>query len=420
MKVAFVHDYLNQRGGAEKVLEAITQLFPRAPVYTLLKDGDGWDDVLGDREIRTSWLQQMPFAKRMYDKYLLLYPFFIEQIDLSDYDLVISDSSAWAKGVLTFPPTCHISYLHTPMRFAWDYYHETMARMSWLYRGALRLTMSYLRMWDVVVTRRVDYLACNSRAVQGRIRKYYGRHADVIPPPVDTSFFTPPPNGSDLERPLPEPYFLVVCRLKRYKRVDLAVEAFQGLSQRLVVIGDGPERNELTERAGPNVTFVPNADDETVREYYRHASAFVMPAYEDFGIAPVEAMACGKPVIAYRRGGALDTVVEGVTGCFFDEQTPRALREAVLAFDSSRYDAEVVRSRVVRYDTSRFKSMFGAFVASRHERSQRRARAPVAQAESRPAGTAVDATAPEVGAPLGDSFKEIGYEDHEGRKVIAR
>lgn len=397
MKVAIVHDYLNQKGGAEKVLEAIAELFPRAPVYTLFRDGDMFDGLLGGREVRTSWLQRMPLARRWYEKYLALYPFFVEQMDLSGYDLVVSDSSAWAKGVLTFPPTCHVSYLHTPMRFAWDYYHETMAGMPWLYRGVLRLTVSYLRMWDVVATRRVDFLACNSRTVQGRIRKYYGRHAEVIPPPVDTSFFTPSPDddGTWPGRPFHEPYFLVVCRLKKYKRVDLAVEGFRGLPRRLVIVGDGPERHALAKYAGPNVYFVADAADATLREYYRHALAFLMPAHEDFGIAPVEAMACGKPVIAYRRGGALDTLVEGVTGAFFDRQTPEALREAVLAFDPACYDPAVIRSRAVRYDTSRFKSRFADFVATCYEKHRRGV--PVADRyDERP--VAVAAEAAEVGA----------------------
>ena len=404
MKVAIVHDYLNQRGGAEKVLEAITQLYPRAPVYTLLKGDRKPADFLARTDVRTSWLQRMPFANRWYEKYLPLFPLFVEQMDLSDYDLVVSDSSAWAKGVLTFPPTCHVSYLHTPMRFAWDYYHETMARMSWLYRGALRFTISYLRMWDVVAARRVDYLSCNSRTVQGRIRKYYGRYAEVIPPPVDTSFFTPAQNGDGGEGgpSSAEPYFLIVCRLKEYKRVDLAVEAFRGLQQRLVIIGDGPERKELVKRAGPNVFFLPAADDSTVREYYRHALAFLMPAHEDFGIAPVEAMACGKPVVAYRRGGALDTVVEGVTGVFFDEQTPRALREAVLAFEPSRYDPRVVRNRAIRYDTSRFKSKFAEFVASCFERYVRGVPASDAQTRVPPADAPVDVSAPGIEAAWSD------------------
>jgi glycosyltransferase involved in cell wall biosynthesis len=384
MKVAIVHDYLNQRGGAEKVLEAITQLYPRAPVYTLLKGGRRAAASWAGADVRASRLQRMPFANRLYEKYLPLLPFFIEQIDLSDYDLVISDSSAWAKGVLTFPPTCHVSYLHTPMRFAWDYYHETVARMSWFYRGALRFTISYLRMWDVVATRRVDFLACNSRTVQERVRKYYGRFAEVIPPPVDTSFFTPAPNGDGgNDGPGAEPYFLIVSRLKRYKRVDVAVEAFRGLRRRLVIVGDGPERKELMKMAGPNVGFVPAADDATVREFHRHALAFLMPAYEDFGIAPVEAMACGKPVVAYRRGGALDTVQENVSGLFFDEQTPRALRDAVLAFDPSRFDARVIRSRAVRYDTSRFKSRFAEYVASCVERYARGVEVPASETLNR-------------------------------------
>jgi len=268
------------------------------------------------------------------------------------------------------------------------------------------LTMSYLRMWDVVATRRVDFLACNSYTVQGRIRKYYGRFAEVIPPPVDTSFFAPAQNGDDGAdgASRAEPYYLVVCRLKKYKRVDLAVEAFRGLQERLVIIGDGPERKALERAAGPNVIFLPQADDVTVRDYYRHALAFLMPAHEDFGIAPVEAMACGKPVIAYRRGGALDTVAEGTTGLFFDRQTPRALRDAVLAFDPALFDARVVRGRAIRYDTSRFKSAFAEFVASCYERSTRGATAWGAKTHFQPesAEVPVEVSAPGVEAAWSD------------------
>jgi len=381
MKVALVHDYLNQLGGAEKVLAALAEVFPAAPIYTLVRNPKRLAGAYARRRIYTSPLQHMPFVAKWYEKYLPFFPFFVEQLDLTGYDLVVSDSSAWAKGVLTFPPTCHISYLHTPMRFAWDYYHFTVAGMAKPARTPLRLTMTYLRLWDVVATRRVDFLACNSRAVQERIRKYYGRPAEVIPPPVATSFYTPAANGD--RGPWPgEPYFVMVCRLKPYKRVDVAVAAFRELPYRLVVVGDGPELKRLRREAGPNVTFVSDARDEDIREYLRYAQAFIMTAHEDFGIAPVEAMACGTPVIAYRRGGALDTVVPNVTGMFFDEQTPRAVREAVAAFDRRNFDAQTIRNYAVRYDTSRFKARFAEFAWTSFEKFRRRGERPPRLAEA--------------------------------------
>lgn len=373
MKVALVHDYLNQLGGAEKVLAALAEIFPSAPIYTLLCDPKRTRGLCDGRRIYTSPLQRLPFVGKWYERYLPFFPFFVEQLDLSGYDLVISDSSAWAKGVLTFPPTCHISYVHTPMRFAWDYYYATVNGMSRIVRPALRTTITYLRMWDVVATRRVDFLACNSRAVQARILKYYGRYAEVIPPPVATDFYTPAPNGGP--GPLAgEKYFVTVCRLKPYKRVDIAVAGFKGLPYRLVVIGDGPRLKSLQAEAPPNVQFVTKASDEVVREYLRYAEAFIITACEDFGIAPVEAMACGRPVIAFRGGGAVDTVIENVTGLFFNEQSPRALREVILAFDARKFDAVVIRSHAVRYDTNRFKARFAEFAWSSYEKFRRRFR----------------------------------------------
>jgi len=393
MKVALVHDYLNQNGGAEKVLAAIADLFPRAPIYTLLYDPQVVGREFSRRDIRTSWLQRMPFARRHYAKYLPFFPLFVENMDLSAYDLVVSDSSAWAKGVLTFAPTVHVSYLHTPMRFAWDYFHPTVGGTPLPLRGLLAAAMNYLRVWDVVATRRVDFLACNSRTVQERIRKYYGRGAEVIPPPVDTAFYTPPANGHRPAGVPAEPYFLTVCRLKPYKKVNLAVEAFRGLDSRLVVVGEGPEREALRKAAGPNVTFVPAVDDEAVRDYYRYASAFIMPAYEDFGIAPVEAMACGTPVIAFRRGGALDTVIDGITGCFFPEQTADALCEAVRSFDPQRYDAAVIRNHAVRYDRSWFKARFAEFVWACYEKARRRSPAETVRPVPRAPRPAAEAAA---------------------------
>jgi len=376
MEIALVHDYLNQRGGAEKVLQNLVELFPTAPVYTLIYSPEAMGSEYRSTDIRTSLLQKMPLSRKHYDKYLPFYPLFIEQFDLGEYDLVISDSSAWAKGVVTPPSTCHVSYFHTPMRFAWDHRLIATSNRFFVTRAALELTLNYLRLWDVISTKRVDYIACNSTEISDRIRKYYDRGCTVIHPPVDTEFYTPYDNGAGGDKRIrskyPDGYFLAVGRIKPYKKIDLAVEAFRGLKEKLVVIGDGKDRDVLQESAPPNVDFYGYLPDDEVREYYRNCKAFIMTAYEDFGISAVEAMACGRPVIAYARGGARDTVIPGVTGLWFDEQNADSVRAAVRSFNATVFDTQTIRYHAERFGKARFKKEIYDFAMDSYEKYRTR------------------------------------------------
>jgi glycosyltransferase involved in cell wall biosynthesis len=336
MRVAIVHDYLNQYGGAERVLEALHLLYPEAPVYTSIYDPPAMPDHYRQWDIRTSWMQRLPGWRKHFRRYFLLYPSAFESFDLSAYDLIVSSSSAYAKGIIPAPGATHVCYCHTPMRFAWrtrDYVAREQIRGI---QGAiLPLTLTYARLWDVLSAQRVDAFAANSREVAGRIARYYRRPATVIPPPVDLAPFDPCP---------PEPFYLAGGRLIPYKRVELAVAAFTRLGLPLKVFGDGRDRERLERMAGPNISFLGWVDDLTRRDLFRRCQAFIFPGEEDFGITPLEAMAGGRPVIAYAAGGALETVVEGVTGRFFREQSAAALAAAVAEARHDRYDPCLIRS----------------------------------------------------------------------------
>ncbi len=316
MKVALIHDYLNQYGGAERVLESIHNIFPDAPVYTLLYTPESMRDEINKWDIRVSFLQKLPFVKKHYEKYLALFPLAIESFDLSDYDIVISDSSAWAKGVFTRAKTLHISYCYNPMRFAWEaFYSYTIGEHSKFSRVLLRMLMNYLKIWDYTNSQRVNYIIAISHIVRERIKKYYHRDADIIFPPCNIDIFT---YDEDVKK---EDFFLIVSRFKHYKRIDIAVEAFNRLGIPLVVIGYGAEKGKLMRMAKKNIHFLTPNTDKEIEWYYRRAQALIFPGIEDFGIVPVEAMATGTPVIAYGEGGLTDTVVAGKTGEFFYKQT---------------------------------------------------------------------------------------------------
>jgi glycosyltransferase involved in cell wall biosynthesis len=335
MRVALVHDYLNQYGGAERVLEALHTLFPAAPVYTSLFDPAAMPASYRRWDIRVSWMQRLPLWRRLFRSYFLLYPSAFESFDLSGYDLVLSSSSAYAKGIIPSPQARHICYCHTPMRFAWrtdDYIARE--EIGGLRRAALSLLLTNLRLWDVATSQRVDTFVANSHAVAARIRRYYRREAAVIPPPCDLPPFAPQPRAA---------WYLAGGRLIPYKRLDLAVRAFTALGLPLKIFGTGRARATLEQIAGPNIEFLGWVSDETRRELFARCHAFVFPGEEDFGITPLEAMAAGRPVIAYAGGGALDTVVEGVTGRFFHEPTAAALAAAVAAVQTDRYDPLAIR-----------------------------------------------------------------------------
>lgn len=360
-RVALVHDWLPVYAGAERVLEQMLHLFPNADLFSLIEYlPPDQRAFLQGRLVQTSFIQRLPFARRAYRYYLPLAPLAIEQFDLREYDLVISSSYVVAKGVLTTPDQLHISYVHSPIRYAWDLYFQYL-KQGGLERGVrswlARMILHYLRLYDATTATRPDMLVANSRHVARRIWKIYRRRARVVYPPVDTASFQPDGNKED--------YYVTVSRLVPYKRVDLIVQAFARMPQRkLVVIGDGPERNRIARLAAPNVELLGYQPFEMMRTYMQRARAFVFAAEEDFGIVPVEAMACGTPVIAYGRGGVRETVVEGETGLFFYEQTPEAVCEAVERFEQMEKSLSIERIclQAERFSVARFREAFGRLV----------------------------------------------------------
>ncbi|MFZ0887072.1 MAG: glycosyltransferase family 4 protein [Candidatus Binataceae bacterium] len=361
MRTAVVHDWLVMPGGAERVLEEILRLLPEADLYCIADFMRAEDrHFLKGRPVRTSFIQKLPFACRRYRSYLPLMPAAVAHFDLSSYDLVVSSSHAVAKGVSTSPGQFHISYVHTPARYAWDMQQQYLALsgMATGFRGiAARLMLHYFRRWDVNSARHVDRVVANSRFVAARIRKIYQRDAVVIYPPVDLERF-------NLRRQK-EPFYLTVSRLVAYKRVDLIVEAFGRMPQkRLVVIGGGPELAKLRAIARPNVALLGYQPSEVVQDHVRRAQAFVFAAEEDFGIAPVEAQACGTPVIAYNRGGVTESVVAGETGVFFEEQTAPALMAAVEEFEKGRgrFDPARIRANAEAFGAERFRREFARLI----------------------------------------------------------
>lgn len=360
-RVALVHDWLPVYAGAERVLEHMLHLFPRADVFSLVEFlPPDQRAFLQGRPVQTSFMQQLPFARRVYRYYLPLAPLAIEQFDLSSYDLVISSSYVVAKGVLTTADQLHISYVHSPIRYAWDLYFQYLKQgrlergpRSWL----ARLILHYLRLYDTTTASRPDVLVANSRHVARRIWKTYRRRARVIYPPVDTAAFGPDGPKDD--------YYVTVSRLVPYKRVDLIVQAFARMPHRkLVVIGDGPELDRIARLAKPNIELLGYQPFEVMRTYMQRARAFVFAAEEDFGIVPVEAMACGTPVIAYGRGGVRESVIEGETGLFFYEQTPEALVEGVERFEQleKSLSIERIRLQAERFSVPRFRVAFSRLV----------------------------------------------------------
>lgn len=366
IKVAIVHDYLNQYGGAERCLEIFHRLFPRAPVFTLLYDKDALPQYR-DWDIRTSFIQGIPFAGRSYRNFMWLFPLAMRRLDLKGFDLILSSTHAWGKGIRTGQGSCHICFCLTPIRYFWDLYDEYRRNyhFSPLMRLSLPLFVNSIRRWDLKMSRQVDYFIAISKVVSGRIRRFYARESSVIYPSIDTSFFAPSNTGGD------GGYYLSVCRLKEYKRVDLIVEAFSRLKLPLKVAGSGEMAGRLKRNAGPNIEFVGPVYGSGLRDLYQGCRALVFAANEDFGLVPLEAQACGRPVIAFAGGGALETVIEGVTGTFFREQDARSLIEAVTRFQRMRFDAAAIRRNAVRFDNARFETEFLDFVYTRYEEFNR-------------------------------------------------
>jgi glycosyltransferase involved in cell wall biosynthesis len=354
-RVVLVHDWLTGMRGGEKVLESFCHLFPDADILTLVHVPGSVSTTIERHRIRPSLVQRLPRPGRWYRHYLPLFPAVIEGFDLDDVDLVVSTSHCAAKSVVPTGRAVHVCYCHSPMRYAWDQFEAYFGpdRLGATGSALARPVLAWLARWDRATAHRVDAYVANSQFVAGRIARYYNREASVLHPPVDTRFFTP---GDDP----PLPYFLVVSALVPYKRLDVAIQAAQRLGVHLKIIGTGPDRARLQALAGPGVEFAGSVDPGSLRDAYRRAQALVLPAEEDFGIAPVESMACGRPVVAFGRGGALETVLPGVTGQLVSEQTPAAFAEAMRAVQTAAFDARALAAHAAAFSVERFEAGFAA------------------------------------------------------------
>ncbi|MGG7153355.1 glycosyltransferase [Clostridium neonatale] len=361
MKIALVHDWLPFMGGAERVLTNFVELYPEAPIYTTICNRSKIDGPIKKAKIITSYLQKDNKEIKNHRK---LFPFMmtaIESFNLNDYDIVLSDSSSIAKGAITSPDTMHVCYCHSPMRYAWEFSHEYARKMAG--KGGLKAKLlSYfltgVRLWDNASSDRVDYFIANSENVAKRIWKHYRRESVVIHPPVRCNLF----NVSDVD----EDYFLIVSRLQEYKRIDIAIEAFNKLGLPLIIIGDGPDRKKLELMANENIRFLGRESDDVIREHYAKCKAFIFPGEEDFGITPLEAMASGRPVIAYKKGGALETVIEEKTGVFFSNQNCDDLIASIKKFESMIFNKKEIRKHAENFDEVIFKQKIKKFIEEKY------------------------------------------------------
>lgn len=362
LKVALIHDHLAQDGGAEKVLKIFTEMYPDAPIYTLLFEKHNVSKNFKDKKIMTSIIQRLPGGVRFYQWYMPFMPMAVEFYDLRDYDIVISNASAFAKGVITTPDTLHICYCHTPTRYLWDYTHQYINELGYnrYFKKLISLILNNIRIWDRLAADRVDDFIANSKTVQRRISKYYRRDSRVIYPPVETEKFSVSEKAGD--------YYLIGGRLVPYKRFDVVVEAFAKNGRKLKVFGSGVDLERLRILAGDkeNVEFLGRVSDQEKIELYRGCKAFLNPQEEDFGITMVESLASGRPVIAYRRGGATEIVKEDETGVFFDEQTIDAVTGAVERFEKMDFDAKKLKDYAESYSIERFKGEIQAFIDEKY------------------------------------------------------
>ena len=349
LKIALVHDHLAQDGGAEQVVKVLKEFFPQAPIFTLIFDRRRTNNFFHDQDVRTSFLQNIPLGVSKYQWYLSLMPLATENYNLMDYDVVISSASSFAKGVITRPDSVHICYCHTPTRFLWmdTYFYIKELRVNSVIKLILPLTLRKLRQWDRLAADRVDYFVANSQTVKNRIKKYYNRNSEVIYPPVAVEEFFISNH--------PKKYYLAGGRLVPYKRVDLAVRAFSRLGIPLKVFGIGPELKILKRMAKPNVQFLGKIDDATKKPLFANCIAYLNPQEEDFGITAIEAMASGRPVIAYRAGGATETVKEGLSGEFFDEQIWEELADRIIRFEPQRYNPMQIKEYAQQFSLETFK-----------------------------------------------------------------
>lgn len=349
MRIALVHEYLNQFGGAERVLQVLSEIFPEAPIYTLFYDPEATGYVFEGKDIRTSFLQKAPFIKRYHHFFPLFMPMAVEQFDFSDFDVVISISASFAKGVITKPNTRHICYCLTPTRFLWDDSQKFMQEFKYpgLIKKLLPPLVTYLRLWDKEASNRPDEYWAISNFIKKRIEKYYHRDSSVIYCPVNLDKFYISEKAED--------YFFMAGRLVSYKRFDLAIKAFNKLGWKLKIAGIGPELNALKKIAGPNIEFLGSVSDAQLAELYSRAKAFIFPQEEDFGITPLESMASGRPVIAFRSGGATETIAEGTTGMFFDQQTEESMLSVLKSFKAENFKPQACREQANKFNIAVFK-----------------------------------------------------------------
>jgi len=369
MKVALIHDWLTGTRGGEKVLEALCDLYPDAPIYTLVHIAGSVSEKIESHRIITSQLQHAPLVKKYYRNYLPFFPSLIEKFDLQRYDLILSSSHCVAKGVIPSGEANHICYCHTPMRYIWSHYDDYFGdhRTGFPKRQILPIISRRLRSWDVACSDRVDDFVANSRCVAERIQRFYGRDSTVIYPPVDVDFYSP----ADEER---QDFHLIVSALVPYKRIEVAIEAFNRRKSKLIIVGIGPEKDRLQKMASSNIEFAGHVDAERLRRLYRTAQGLIHPGEEDFGISMVEALACECPVLSYAAGGALEIVTHGETGLFFNELTPESLTETVDKADGFSFNKTSMRTASLRFSHSHFKSEFQGLIQTRFQFDQHAAR----------------------------------------------
>lgn len=363
MKVALVHDHLNQIGGAERVVRAMHGLWPEAELYTLVHDQKKISGFFNGLRINASFIQKLPGALSHLRWYLSLMPAAIESFDLSPYDVIVSSASAFGKGVITPPNSLHVCYCHTPTRYLWSDTNTYVNDVGggWLIKKILPLILQRLRMWDQLAAMRVDFFVANSQFVAERIKRYYNREATVIYPPVDVSGYPQPPR---------EGYFIMVARLRPYKKVDIAIRAFNRLNMPLYIVGDGEDDARLKALAGPSIKFFGDVGEEQKKRLLAGAAGFIHPQEEDFGIAAVEAMAAGTPVIAYEAGGARESIIPDQTGIFFEEQTWQSLADAVIRFRRQSWDYGRIRDHAQQFSEERFITEIKNFVEMKYMERQ--------------------------------------------------
>lgn len=360
MRIALVHDWLNSLGGAERVLIELHNIFPEAPIYTIFANQNFIEEYLPEAEVRTSFLAKMPFVSRLYKYLFFLMPVAVESFDLSDFDVVISSSAIFSKGLVLKPKTRHICYCYSPTRQLWDLHqvaHSTQHK--WIQR----VFKHFLRIWDRQAADRVDEFVAISKHVQNRIKKYYRRDSVVVYPPCGLNHVTHSTQQKKIDNPVMCSmlcdYFLIVSRLFPHKNIDVAIEAFAKLGLPLVIIGSGPEYGKIKNQISKvkNIKLLGFVPDEELSQYYANCKVFIMPQEEDFGLTPIEAMSYGKPVLALRKGGAIETVIEGVTGEFFDDPIPEALADGIRRLNENydQYDPETIKKQASKFSSEKFK-----------------------------------------------------------------